>query len=176
MTKNVPPVLPEKRLEKVLAIARADATGVLVCAGASLLLNLAGEDWIMAGFSALAFVAGAMEWHGQSQLREGDVGGLQWLLGAQGCLYTVVAAYAMWRMRHFNVDQYWAQFPLEVQEQLTQQMREKGLDPVADRPVLLRGMNFLICATLVVVSTIYQGGLTWWYRRQRYAITEALTH
>lgn len=174
MTKSVPPILPEKRLEKVLSIARADALGVLICAGASLLLSLSAEDWSMAGFSALALIAGGMEWQGQSQLREGDIGGLQWLLGAQGCLYTVIAAYAMWRLRFFDGTQYWAQIPTEVRDQLIAQMREKGLDPEVDRPLLLRTMNVLVCAVLVIVSTIYQGGLTWWYRRQRAAIAAAL--
>ena len=91
MPKNEPPVLPEIRLAKVLGVARADALGVLVCAGASCMLSIGGQDWIMAGFAALALVAGAMEWHGQTRLREGDFGGMHWLLGAQGCLYTAKA-------------------------------------------------------------------------------------
>lgn len=175
MTKSVPPVLPEKRLEKVLVVARADATGILVCAGASLALHLMMQDWIFAGFCALALVAGGMEWHGQMRLREGDVGGMQWLLGAQGCLYTVVAAYALWRLQHFDGAYYWAQIPEELRVQFNDQMRQAGLDPEADRPLLLRTMNFLVCAVFVFVSTLYQGGLTWWYRRQHYAVAEALS-
>jgi len=174
MTKSEPPVLPEKRLERVLGVARTNALGVLIVAGASLLLCVGAEEWIMSVFSALAFVAGAMEWHGQAQLREGNIGGLPWLLGAQGCLYTVIAGYVLWRLQFFDGSQYWAQIPEEMREQLNEKMRIQGLDPEADRPLLLRTMNFLICSVLIFVSTLYQGGLTWWYRRQRDAIAAAL--
>lgn len=174
MTKNEPPILPERRLARVLAVARADATGVLVCAGTSLMLSLAAADWIMAAFSLLAVVAGGMEWHGQTRLRAGDIGGLHWLLGAQGCLYTVIAGYALWRLQHFDAAAYWAEIPAEAREQISAQMRQAGLDTEADRPLLLQGMNFLVCTILVVVSTLYQGGLSWWYRRQRFAVAEAV--
>jgi hypothetical protein len=174
MSRATPPLLPEQRLAKVLGIARANSLGVIVCAAASLSLNVLEPDWVRAGFAALALVAGAMEWHGQNQLRDRDVGGLHWLLGAQGCLYTVIAGYAMWRLQHFDAAAYWAEFPEEVRESFNTRMRESNLDPVADREFMLRGMNFLVCTVLIVVSTIYQGGLAWWYRRQRFAVAEAL--
>ena len=174
MTKNVPPILPEKRLEKVLGVARFNAACVLVCSGAGLAVSGAGGDWVFAGFAALALVAGAMEWHGQERLREGDIGGVHWLLGAQACLYTVIAGYVLWRMRFFDGAQYWARIPDELREQFNAQMRQAGLDPEADRPLLLRTMNFMICVGLVIGGAIHQGGLSWWYRRQREAIATAL--
>lgn len=175
MTKSsTPPVLPEVKLERVVRFARADAVGVLACAGFSLMLSLPGGAWVFAGFSALALLCGAMEWHGQERLREGDPGGLQWLTGAQACLYTVIVGYVLWRWRHFDAAAYWAEIPAEAREQIAVRMRETGLDPEADRPLLLRSMNFLVCATLLCLSTLYQGGLAWWYRSNRHAIGEAL--
>jgi len=174
MSRVTPPLLPEQRLEKVLGVARADAMGVLVCAGASLLVSGAQQDWIMCGFSFLALVAGAMEWHGHQRLRDRDFGGLQWLLGAQGCLYTVIAGYALWRLRHFDANAYWLELPEEARAQIDAQMQQNGLNLETDRPLLLRTMNFLVCSVLILVSTLYQGGLTWFYRRHRAAIAEAL--
>lgn len=173
MPRLTPPELPERRLAKVLGVARADAIAVLACSGASLLLNGLMQDWIMGGFAALAFVAGAMEWHGHLRLRDRDLGGLHWLLGAQGCLYTVIAGYALWRLQHFDPAAFWAELPEETREKLTTQMQEAGW-PESERNLMLRGTNFLISAVLVFVSTLYQGGLTWWYRRNRHAIVQAL--
>jgi len=173
MSRTTPPELPQRRLERVLGFSRANAIGVIACAGASLLLNLLAQDWTMSGFAALALVAGAMEWTGQLRLREGDFGGLQWLLGAQGCLYTVIAGYVLWRLQHFDPGALWAELPEETRTQFLAQLRSAGA-PESDRDVFLRAFNFLLCASLVVASTIYQGGVAWWYRRSRDAIAAAL--
>lgn len=173
MRSPKPPVPPERRLEKVLGVSRANSIGVLACAGSSLLLNLLAQDWAFSGFAALAVVAGIMEWTGQTRLREGDFGGLQWLLGAQGCLYTVVAGYVMWRMQHFDPAALWAELPEANRAQFLERMQKVGV-PESDRDLLLRAVNFLLCTALIVVSTLYQGGLAWWYRRNRHAIAEAL--
>jgi hypothetical protein len=173
MTKS-PPVLPAVKLDRVIRLARADSIGVLACSGASLLLSVLGGNWVFAGFAALALVAGAMEWHGQDRLQAADGGGLHWLIGAQGCLYTVIVGYVLWRWRFFDGAAYWAEIPDAAREQLLGQMREAGLDPEKDRDLLLQTMNFVICAVLFGVSTVYQGGLAIWYRLQQGPVAAAL--
>lgn len=175
MSRVTPPLLPAQRLEKVLGVARADALGVFVCAGASLLVSGMQEDWIMCGFSFLALVAGGMEWHGHQRLRDGDFGGMPWLLGAQGCLYTVIAGYALWRLQHFDAATYWEQIPPWGRDVLISSMEQAGFDPQADRTQYLHLLNTEGCVLLFLVSTLYQGGLTWFYRRHRGAIAEALS-
>lgn len=169
-----PPLLPEQRLERVVRIARADSVGVMIFAGLSLLFALPQEEWHFAGFAALALGCGYMEWHGHARLREGDSGGLQWLLGAQACLYTVIVAYVVWRWRHFSPDAYWAQIPAPAQTQLLERMRTSGLDPAADREPLLRMMNAVVCTALFGISTLFQCGLALWYRAQSSAIFTVL--
>lgn len=174
MTKSSPPELPERKLQRVLNVSRADCLGVLVCSGASLMLSLLGEEWVFAGFAALAVVAGWMEWQGHLQLRSGQFSGMQWLTGAQLCLYTVVVGYCVWKLNHFNATEYWAQVPTAARERFDTQMREAGLDPAQNREEFLSFVNVLVCSVLVFVSTLYQGGLTWWYARQRSAVATAL--
>lgn len=169
-----PPVLPAVRLERVVRFARADAIGVFVCAGAGLLLAAASQSWGFAAFAALALVAGGMEWHGQDRLRAGSADGMPWLTGAQLCLYTVIVGYAAWRWRFFDPAAYWAEIPELGRSQLEEQMRASGLDPAADRELLLRTMNALVCLMLVGIGTLYQGGVTIWYRLQSRAVAEAL--
>lgn len=171
---SAPPVLPEVKFERVIRLARGDAAGVLVCAGLSLAFSLADENWIFAGFAALALACGAMEWFGQNSLQEGDRGGLQWLIGAQLCLYTVIVGYVVWRWTHFDVASYWEEIPSAARENLVNQMREGGLDPEADRELLLRTMNLIVCAVLLFVSSLYQIGLAFWYRAQAGAIAAVL--
>lgn len=175
MTKSPPPpVLPERKLARVLSFSRANSLGVMICAGLSLLLSLPGEAWVFSGFAALAFVCGWMEWHGHRLLAAHNPGGLTWLIGAQACLYTVIVGYALWRLQHFDTGAYWAEIPTAARENIQSQMTEAGLDPETDRELLLRTMNFVVCVALVGVSTLYQGGLALWYRLQRQAVVVAL--
>lgn len=174
MKSPPPPVQPERKLQRVLAIARFDSLSVIVFASASLGLSLLSGSWVFAGFSGLALAAGGMEWHGYQRLRDGWIDGLQWLTGAQGCLYTVIVGYAFWRWQYFDSAAYWLEIPGPAREQLTAKMVEAGLNPEDDRELLLRTMNFLICTMLLGVSTLYQGGLSFWYYRQRRAVALAL--
>ncbi len=169
-----PPVLPAVRLERVVRFARTDAIGVFVCAGAGLVLAAPSGAWAFASFAVLALVGGFMEWHGQERLREGQVEGMQWLIGAQLCLFTVIVGYAAWRWRYFDPAAYWAEIPELGRSQLEEQMRASGLDPAADRDLLLRTMNALVCFFLIGIGTLYQGGVALWYRLQRAAVAEAL--
>lgn len=171
---STPPLLPEQKLERVVRIARADSMGVMICSGLSLVLALPQQEWHFAGFAALAFGCGYMEWHGHDRLRHGGSGGLQWLLGAQACLYTVIVAYALWRWRTFDAAALWSRLPPEAQELVNLRMKEAGWDPEADRELLLRLHTALTSIVLVVVSTLYQCGLALWYRAQQAAIFAAL--
>lgn len=175
MTKSSPPpVLPGRKLERVLRIARANSLAVMLCSGLSLLLSLPGEAWVFAAFAAMAVLCGWMEWDGHKRLLARDAGGLTWLIGAQACLYTVIVGYALWRLRFFNADAYWAEIPPPARENILGQMTAAGLNPDTDRELLLRMMNFVVCAALVGASTLYQGGLALWYRLQQRAVQEAL--
>jgi hypothetical protein len=169
-----PPILPERKLERVLRVSRANSIGVFVCAGLSFAFSLPGGAYVFAAFSALALVAAWMEWQGQQQLRAGFAVGMSWLVGAQACLYTVIAGYALWRLSHFDPAAYWTELPEMGRERVSAQMTEAGLDPESDRDLLLQMMNFVIIVTLVSVSTLYQGGLAFWYQLQRRAVVAAL--
>lgn len=169
-----PPLLPERRLLRVLRLARVNSLGVMICAGVSLLLSLLGGSWVFAAFAAMAVVCGWMEWSGHLRLAQRDANGLTWLLGAQACLYTVIVGYALWRLRHFNAAEYWAALPPPARDNIVTQMSEAGLDPEKERDLLLRMMNFVVCAALVGASTLYQGGLALWYRLQRTPVLAAL--
>lgn len=169
-----PPIIPEVKFERVLRIARFNSTCVIICAGLGLLFSATSENWVFAAFSGLALVSGAMERHGQMQLQTGEPEGLQWLTGAQLCLYTVVVGYVLWRWKFFDAALFWSEIPAPSQEQMLAKMREAGLDPVADRDPLLQMMNTMVGTIMIAASTLHQVGLTLWYRSQREAIAAVL--
>jgi len=173
MTKS-PPILPERKLERVLKIARANSLGVLVCSGASLALSVAAGDGVFAFFSVLALICGSMERQGQRRLRDGSIGGLQWLVGAQGCLYTVLIGYALWRLNYFDPLAHWDQVPQVLRDRFDARLIELGFTPETDRGWVLHSSNVLFVTVLVIVGTFYQGGLALWYALQRKAVAAAL--
>jgi hypothetical protein len=61
-----------------------------------------------------------------------------------------------------------------MQEYVTNTLQDAGLDPALHRPLLLAWTNQLTCIVLAGVSLVYQGGLAFWYARQRTAIRQAL--
>jgi len=144
-------------------IARTNGLSVIVIAGLSLLAAVIPGYWDLVGWSALAVVAGGLEWRGQQALRRGNPEGLVGMIGAQFLLLAVIWAYAWLRLRNFDPDTYWAQIPPFAQDLLLQRMRSEGLDPAQDLPLLLQLSNALTCICLAAISLVYQGGLAAYY-------------
>jgi len=170
----IPPVLPEKTLRRVLAIARGDGWSIVIVAGLSGLVSLVQGGWFGAGAALLVVSAGASELHGRRRLLRHDTGGLAWLIGAQVFLLAVIWVYAWYRWRYFDPAAIWSELPAFVRTELDRQMLAAGLEPALDRPPLLRMTNVLVCAILAFVTLLYQGGLAFYYLRQRECIRQAL--
>jgi hypothetical protein len=165
MTKQnpEPPPLPGKTMAQVTAFARGNSLSVVLVAGLSLAYAAAQGQWALAGWAALALLAGLLEWFGQRRLRARDFGGLTAMVASQVALLAVIWVYAWFRWRHFDADAYWDQFPKFAQEMLTRRMVAQGLDPVYDRPLLMMLTNIMVCAMLALVALFYQGGVAGWY-------------
>ncbi len=176
MTKQnpAPPPLPGKILARVVALSRANSLSVVVVAGLSALATLVQAHWALAGWGALATLAGALELHGQHRLRQSDARGLRSMIGAQFLLLAVIWSYAWLRWTHFDALAYWNELPAFAQAQITGQMAAAGLDPEFDRPLLLRLMNAIVCLVLMLVTFVYQGGLALYYAAKSPAVRAAL--
>jgi hypothetical protein len=171
----VPPVLPEKTLQRVLAIARVDGWSIVIVAALSGLVTLLQGGWFGAATALLIVLAGAGELRGRHLLLRREMSGVNWLVGAQLFLLVVIWIYAWYRWRYFDPAAIWSELPAFVRTELDRQMLVAGLDPALDRPPLLRMMNVLVCAILAFVTLIYQGGLALYYLRQRDRIRQALS-
>lgn len=176
MTKQnpEPPPLPGKTTAQVTAFARGNSLSVVLVAAASLAYAAAQGQWALAGWAALAVLAGLLEWFGQRSLRDGEMRGLTAMVSSQVALLAVIWVYAWFRWRQFDADAYWNQFPAFAQELLTRRMIAQGLDPQYDRPLLMMVTNILVCAMLALVALFYQGGVAGWYLTRARALRREL--
>ena len=169
-----PPPLPDRRLRRLLAIARMDGWSIVLVGAVGGAWALWQHAWAEAAAAGLVLAAGAGELQGHARLQRGDPRGMDWLVRAQFCLLGIIWAYAWWRWRTFDPATFWAQMPAMVRAELDRQMFEAGLEPALDRPYVLAGMNLMVCTLLAFLTLLYQGGLALYYTFRRRAVTEAL--
>lgn len=173
MPKSPPPLLA-KVLARVLSLSRANSWGVCGFAGACALIALVQAQWTVAAWGGLISAAGAVEVHGRSRLRAGRASGLNGMILSQFLVLAALWAYAWFRWKGFDAEAYWQEWPAFAQVQLTKKLIAEGLDPVADRPLLLEVMNALVCLSLALATLVYQGGLAFYYALKAGAIRAAL--
>ena len=169
-----PPLLPAHSLRRVLAISRVDGWSVVGVAGLSVLFSLWQGSYAMAAAALMVALTGAIELHGRRLLLQRQPQGLGRLIGAQIFLLIIIWLYAWYRWQHFDTDALWAELPGVLQAHVTNSLLDAGLDPEFHRQILLKVTNQLTCAVLALVSLVYQGGLAFWYARQRARIRQAL--
>lgn len=169
-----PPVLPDRALHRVLAIARVDGWSIVIVAALGGLYSLVTGGWLAAGTAALVVLAGWGELHGRRILQNGEVHGLRWLIGAQLALLAVIWAYAWCRWWFFDPAAMWAELPGLAQAEIDRQLLAAGLIPELDRPLLLTMMNALVCVLLAAITLLYQGGLALYYTLKRRTVAKAL--
>ncbi|HYC69671.1 MAG TPA: hypothetical protein VEB66_00590 [Opitutaceae bacterium] len=176
MTKQnpEPPPLAAGPLARVTALSRGNSLSVALFAGLCVAYAALRLQWAAAGWALLALAAGLLEYQGQRAVRAGRARGLRAMVGAQLLLLGVIWAYAWLRVRNFDPEAYWQQFPAFAQELLAQRMRDEGLDPELDRALLMMVTNFLVCAGLALVALVYQGGLAVYYLMKARALRAAL--
>jgi len=161
-----PPLLPEETLVRVIRLAKLDGTSVLVLGSVFALMSAARGDSAFAVVGLLATAAGAVELHGSGQLRQGEPGGMRWILLSQPFLYLVVLAYCYLRLSHFEMPP----IPDRFREAFEISAQQVGLS-VED---YLRTLNRVSIQAVAGASTLYQGIMTYYYFKRRGAVETAL--
>lgn len=171
---TVPPVLPARALQRVLAIARVDGWIIVLIAGLSALVSLIQGQAVLTVATWLVVLAGTGELHGRNRLLRHDPRGLAWMIGAQLVLLAIIWGYAWYRWQYFDPAVLWAELPGFAQAKLDHDLLAAGLDPELDRPLVLELMNTLTCTVLALVSLVFQGGLACYYAAQHGRVRQAL--
>ncbi len=163
---QLPPLLPEETLIRVMRLARLDGTSVLALGGVFSLLAATSHEVPLAAVGLLAAGAGAIELHGVSLLRSGEARGMNWLIASQPFLLLVLWTYCGLRLAHFEMPELpggtaelaavsAAQWQLTVEE-------------------YLRRLNAITVGIVALVGLAYQGGMTLYYWRRREPVAQAL--
>lgn len=155
----------ERAVRRVLAISRMNGGGVLVLASLCAVVSLLSRDG--AGFvvSALAVLSGGMEVRGGRALRDGDPRAGTLLPGSQLLLLAAILAYSLFRLATFDSAHALEALAPSIRRILQGYADATGvLDEAALRDAVA-GVYRLVLASVILASLLYQGGLSFWYRR-----------
>lgn len=163
------PTPSQKALKRVLTVSRLDGWSVMVVAGLGTLLTLVLGDWLGTGIGLLIGGAGWMEVHGHKILKRRDPAGMKWLIRSQLFLLALILAYCASRLGSFDEGTVLANLTPDMQAML----KEAGIEKADILPIV--HLAFLVLyGGVAVVSLIYQGGMTLYYRSRVRLVTEAL--
>jgi hypothetical protein len=161
-----PPLLPSEILRRLLRVARFDGMSVLGVAGAFALISAASRDVSGAVIGLMVAGAGAIELHGVTMLRVGRIGGMRWLVVSQVYLLATMLGYAAMRLMNPDI----AQLKPIVTAELAEQIQQAGMGVDQFLLEFLR----LVYVAVAAVTTLYQGGMIFYYVRRRTAVEIAL--
>lgn len=171
---NIPPLLPQEALARVVRLARLDGLSVLGVAG--LFALLAGSVGDLRGaLIGLAIAAtGAGELHGVAVLRHGEARGINWLVGSQLALLAGMLSYCAFRLTYVDLEPLRLAFQTMLRSPAMQQMWEANQQAGMTEAKFLQQTHTLTYTSLALATLIYQGGMSLYYLRRRDAVTRAL--
>jgi hypothetical protein len=161
-----PPLLPEEALARVLRLARADGTGVLMVATFFALTSAAMGDFWGAVVWLLMAGAGAIELHGGTLLRDAEPRGLNWLIASQFLLLLVVLGYCALRLAHFDL--------APIREALTDEMRASLREANYAEEDFLRIVYVTTYVAMGAVTLLYKSAVAFYFFRRRGTVAAAL--
>ena len=169
MTNSAAPSPEEKVYRRVLFIAAFDGWSVVGVAGAGTLLALLLGDLSGMLVGLLAVAAGVLELRSRRRLVRRDASGMRGLVRAQMFLLAVILVYCVSRLGSFDAETAMGNLTPDMEAVLS----ESGLSK-ADLLPLVQATFFATYTVVAVVSLIFQGGLTLYYRSRTARVTAFL--
>ena len=170
MTNSVEPTPEEKVYRRVLFVAGFDGWSVVIVAGLGTLLSLLFGSLTGILVGLLLIGAGVMELHGRRLLQRRNADGMRWLVRAQLFLLGVILVYCASRLGSFDAETAMGNLTPDMEAALT----EAGLSK-ADILPLVQTAFVGTYALLAILTLVFQGGLTLYYRSRTGRVTTALT-
>jgi hypothetical protein len=160
---KIPPLLPVETVRRLLRVAHADGTSVLVVAGISALMAASSGDKLDALLLLLVCGAGALELHGANLIGSGIRTGIRWLIGSQLFLLTVMLGYVGIHVMHLPVPAFSSIVPDDVMQQAASQQH-------VSTPEFAELFDSAIAFSIVLLTLVYQGWMIIYYSRRRQAL------
>ncbi|MEO7413553.1 MAG: hypothetical protein ABIZ81_09355 [Opitutaceae bacterium] len=171
---TTPPLLAHEIYVRVLRIARLDGMSVLGLAG-FFALTAAGAGNVQGALvGVLIALAGALELHGASMLRQGDARGIDWLVRSQFYLLLMMLGYCGWRLTRIDLEPLRAAFQIALRSPMMQKSWAANQEMGMTEDQFLQQTYTLTYVLLAIATLIYQGGMALYYLRRRDPVTRAL--
>lgn len=151
---------PDRRLQRVLHLARIDALSLAVVAAPAALFALCSGDWPGALVGAGVTLCGVAEWHGRDRLLHRQIAGIAWLCSAQLICLLLILLYSWNLARLPQAEHLLALLPSFTRDQLAELLPDP--EGVAD---LLLTLQRAMAGALALTALLYQGGMTFYYLR-----------
>ena len=166
---KAPPPLPADILGRVRRVGRYHGTCVTAVAGLFAVASLFMRDWLGATVGLMVAGGGALEMRGASLLGSDARVGFRFMIVSQIWVLVSILGYIVWRLGHPD--------PLMLdllrtglREEQRQQLRDVGVSEIEFLRIVLRFFYFV----LGFVCTLYQGGMAFFYVRQRAAVSRTV--
>jgi hypothetical protein len=151
---------PDRRLQRVLHLARIDALSLAVVAAPAALVALCSGDRLGAVVGAGITLCGVAEWHGRARLLQRQIAGIAWLCSSQLLCLLLILLYAWNLARLAQAEHLLSLLPSFTRDQLTELLTEPS--EVAD---LLLALQRAMAGALALGALLYQGGMAFYYLR-----------
>ncbi len=168
---NRPPSKPEKALARVLRLANLEGKSVVVIAGGCGMISAASGDWLGAVIGALAAAAGVGELRGVKLLKEGEPRGMDWLVRAELFLLSVILLYVAIIFGLLAIKGIDGFISPETRSMIVSLNGRWGAE---EQKFALHTIQ-LTYLSVAVLSILFQGGMAYYYHRQRATIGVALS-
>lgn len=177
MAKSRP---PEEVLRRVLRTSRKNGWSVAIFAVLSFFISLFTGGVLGLGMGVFIIVGGVMEIMGYRRLRRRDRDGMKLLVNSQLVVLGAVWAWALPSLLSFDAGYLREQVIPNVRQTLAAGgmnldsfLGQAGLS--VNQIVPLVHLFFVVLYGSIMLATlIYQGGMAWYYHRQRAAVETAL--
>lgn len=168
---NAPAANP---LRPVLIMSALDGWSIVLVAGAGTLLSFAFASWIGVVVGALITLAGVIELRGRARLKREDARGITLLVGAQLMILLTLVVYSAANLVRFDESALLAQLAPYL-PQINQALARANIPPSeVDIRALVKPAYFAVYCGVIVLTTLFQGGLALFYRSYRRKIAPPL--
>ncbi len=163
----IPPPTPLQTLQRVLTVAALHGRFQLIIGACVAVLYAMNQSVGGAVLGCLFSGAGALQIHGRSQLRHGEINGYRWLVRSQLLLFAAVLIVSAVQLPNFD--------PTIVEQMKFNQEQLDAMKQLNVTPEQFARMAWILSFILLsAFSFFYQGAFALYYRLKRRAIEQAI--
>ncbi len=169
MPARPPQLSEEKTLARVLWLAKMEGSSVVLVAGCSAMISVFGADWLGIVIGLLATGAGIALLHGVKLLKDQQSRGMTWLVRGELALLNLILVYVAIQLGRLTMGGVNA----IISEETRSTLASAGFWGPEQAQFAVQTFK-LTYGTVAIVTLLCQGGMAYYYHRNRAVIRKAL--